>query len=128
LPIAAEAALKLKETAVLHAEAFSGAEVMHGPLQLVGSGFPVLALRPRDAAYESMGDVVTRLGAVGGQVFVAESGAAGTGRLPFRPSGDALLDPLAMLLSFYGVAERVARARGHDPDKPTKLRKVTETL
>jgi glucosamine--fructose-6-phosphate aminotransferase (isomerizing) len=33
-----------------------------------------------------------------------------------------------MLLTFYGVAERVARARGHDPDSPSKLRKVTETM
>jgi glutamine---fructose-6-phosphate transaminase (isomerizing) len=128
LPIALEAALKLKETAVLHAEAFSGAEVMHGPLQLLHTGFPVLAFRPRDAAYAAMGDSVARLQATGGTVLSAEEGPAAPGRLPFLPTGHTLLDPLAMLLSFYGLAEQVARARGHDPDKPSHLRKVTETV
>jgi glucosamine--fructose-6-phosphate aminotransferase (isomerizing) len=128
LPIAAEAALKLKETAVLHAEAFSGAEVMHGPLQLVESGFPVLAFRPDDAAHAAMGDTIARIASAGGEVFAAEPGGTAPGRLPFKPSGHPFLDPLAMLASFYRVAEAVARGRGHDPDKPTQLRKVTETL
>jgi glucosamine--fructose-6-phosphate aminotransferase (isomerizing) len=128
LPVAAEAALKLKETAMLHAEAFSGAEVMHGPLQLVEAGFPVVAFRPRDAAYEAMGDAVSRLGSTGARVFVAESGEPRSGRLPLSPSGHPLLDSLVMLLSFYAFAEQVARQRGHDPDRPSRLRKVTETL
>jgi glucosamine--fructose-6-phosphate aminotransferase (isomerizing) len=127
LAIAAEVALKLKEVAMLHAEAFSGAEVMHGPLQLVESGFPILALRPRDAAYEAMGEAVTRLGRAGAELFVAEEGTARPGRLPFSPSGHPLLDPLVMLLSFYALAEQVARRRGLDPDRPSRLRKVTET-
>lgn len=128
LPIAIEAALKLKETAVLHAEAFSGAEVMHGPLQLLREGFPVLAFRPRDAAHAAMGDTIARLAAAGGRVFACEQGEAGVGRLRFSETGHRLLDPLAMLLSFYRLAERVARARGHDPDRPSLLRKVTETM
>jgi len=128
LPIAAEAALKLKETAVLHAEAFSGAEVMHGPLQLVGSGFPVLAFHPRDDAYDAMEEAILGLARAGGQVFAAEAGVPTHGRMSVPASGAPLLDPLAMLLAFYGVAERVARKRGHDPDRPTKLRKVTETM
>jgi glucosamine--fructose-6-phosphate aminotransferase (isomerizing) len=127
-PIAAEAALKLKETAMLHAEAFSGAEVMHGPLQLVEPGFPVIAFRPEDAAYDAMGEATRRLKATGAKLFVAEAGAAAKGRLGVRPTGHPLLDPLAMLLSFYGLAEQVARARGHNPDNPSRLRKVTETV
>lgn len=125
LPIAFEAALKLKETAMLHAEAFSGAEVMHGPLQLVDRGFPVVAFRPKDASHHAMGVAVERLRGAGASVFVAEAAA---GALGFRPSGHALLDPIAMLASFYQVAESVARARGHDPDRPSRLRKVTETM
>ena len=128
LPIAAEAALKLKETAMLHAEAFSGAEVMHGPLQLVEAGFPVIAFRPHDAAYAAMGEAVERLRSTGAEIFVAEAGPPQRGRLPLSPSGHPLLDPLAMLLSFYALAEQVARARGHDPDRPSRLAKVTETL
>lgn len=128
LPIAFEAALKLKETAVLHAEAFSAAEVMHGPLQLVDEGFPVLAFRPRDAAYGSMGPALDRLGGASGRLFVAEDGEPAPGRLPAKPTRHPLLDPLPMLTSFYGLAEEVARARGHDPDRPSRLRKVTETV
>ncbi len=130
LPIAAEAALKFKETAVLHAEAFSGAEVMHGPLQLLGPGFPVLAFRQGDASRTAMDDSVARLRANGGRVFVAsaDAAAAGPDRLPVAATGHPGLDPLAMLLSFYAFAERVARARGHDPDRPSRLRKVTETI
>jgi glucosamine--fructose-6-phosphate aminotransferase (isomerizing) len=127
LPISFEAALKLKETAVLHAEAFSAAEVMHGPLQLVDEGFPVLAFRPRDAAHESMGPALERLGGASGRLLVAEDGPAAAGRLPARPTRHPLLDPLPMLTSFYLLAEEVARARGHDPDRPSRLRKVTET-
>jgi glucosamine--fructose-6-phosphate aminotransferase (isomerizing) len=127
LAIAAEAALKLKETASLHAEAFSGAEVMHGPLQLVGNGFPVIAFRPGDAAFDVMGAAAARLESTGGKVFVAEPGLAQPGRLPLKPSGHALLDPLCMLTSFYLLTEEVARARGHDPDRPNRLKKVTET-
>jgi glucosamine--fructose-6-phosphate aminotransferase (isomerizing) len=127
-PIAAEAALKLKETAMLHAEAFSGAEVMHGPLQLVEPGFPVIAFRPEDAAFDAMGEATRKLSAAGANLFIAEAGPAVPGRLPLQPTGHALLDPLAMLLSFYGLAEQVARARGHDPDRPSRLKKVTETV
>jgi glucosamine--fructose-6-phosphate aminotransferase (isomerizing) len=127
-PVAQEAALKLKETAVLHAEAYSSAEVMHGPLQLVAPGFPVIALRPSDAAHGPMGDTIARLTAVGAKVFTAEAGLAAAGRLPVATTGHAFLDPLAMLTAFYGLAEKVARARGHDPDRPTQLRKVTETV
>lgn len=127
-PIAVEAALKLKETAMLHAEPFSGAEVMHGPLQLVKPGFPVLAFRPQDAAFAEMGSAIQRIKNAGGTVLVAEQGAPQPGRLAFVPCAHTLLDPVVMLTSFYDLAERVAQARGYDPDRPSNLRKVTETL
>ncbi|MFO0344835.1 MAG: SIS domain-containing protein [Labrys sp. (in: a-proteobacteria)] len=127
-PIAQEAALKLKETAVLHAEAYSSAEVMHGPLQLVGAGFPVIALRPADAAFASTGETLRRIAAAGGRVFAAEVGDAAPGRLPSMSTGHPFLDPLPMLASFYRLAEAVARDRGHDPDAPSQLKKVTETI
>ncbi len=117
---------------MLHAEAFSGAEVMHGPLQLLQPGFPVMAFGQGDASRPAMRDSIARLSAVGGQVFTVEPvgrGSAGTGRdLGAAATGHPALDPLAMLLSFYVFAEKLARARGHDPDRPSHLRKVTETL
>lgn len=130
LPIAAEAALKLKETAVLHAEAFSGAEVMHGPLQLLHPGFPVIAFAQHDASREAMAGSIDRLRAAQGRVFEVSAGGtpAGADHLPVPATGHAALDPLAMLLPFYALAERVSRARGHDPDRPSLLRKVTETI
>lgn len=127
-PLAAEAALKLKETAVLHAEAFSGAEVMHGPLQLLDEGFPVLALRQPDASSDAMDGAIGRLRGAGGRVFVAGPGIAGEDVLPTAATRHGSLDPLAALTSFYTFAEQVARARGHDPDRPSQLRKVTETV
>lgn len=128
LAVAAESALKLKETAMLHAEAFSGAEVMHGPLQLVDDAFPVILYRPRDAAFAAMGDAAARLRSVGGEVFVAEENGASDHHLPFTAAKHPLLDSLGLLVSFYGLAERVARERGHDPDHPARLKKVTETV
>jgi glutamine---fructose-6-phosphate transaminase (isomerizing) len=125
LPMAAEAALKLKETAVLHAEAFSGAEVMHGPLQLLEPGFPVIAFAQGDASRDAMRASTAKLAAAGGHVFTV---AVEGGDLPAAPTGHPLLDPLPMLLGFYGFAEKLARSRGHDPDRPSHLRKVTETV
>lgn len=129
LPIAGEAALKLKETSVLHAEAFSGAEVMHGPLQLLRPGFPVLAFRPADAAFHAMGDTIESIGQAGGRVFTAgsESGG-GPDALATAATGHWALDPLSILVSFYRFAEALSRARGYDPDRPAHLSKVTKTV
>jgi glucosamine--fructose-6-phosphate aminotransferase (isomerizing) len=112
LGIAQEAALKLKETCGLHAEAFSAAEVQHGPMALVGQGFPVLAFSQADdtrASVESMA-----------REFVARS-------LPLV-AAHPVVEPLLMIQSFYRLAESLARARGLDPDTPPHLRKVTETV
>src|SRR5512147_266968 len=68
-PIAMEAALKLKETASLHAEPYSAAEVLHGPIQIVHEGFPVLLLRQRDAAGDSLDHCAAQLAAAGARVF-----------------------------------------------------------
>ncbi len=129
LPIAAEAALKLKETCVLHAEAFSGAEVMHGPLQLLEDGFPVIAFRQADPSRDAMADSIGRLRALGGRVFeVSVEDLGQPDHLGAAAAGHPALDPLTMLLSFYAFAESLSRARGHDPDRPSHLRKVTETV
>ena len=128
LPIAAEAALKLKETSALHAEAFSSAEVLHGPLQLLQPGFPVLAFTPKDAAFEAMQASIARLGEAGGRVFSVSPGFAGGTTLPAAETGHPPLDSLPMLLSFYRFAEALSRQRGFDPDRPSLLSKVTKTV
>ncbi|KQT42983.1 aminotransferase [Aureimonas sp. Leaf454] len=127
LAVACEAALKLKETAALHAEAFSGAELLHGPVTLVEPGFPVLAFLPDDAARAGLREICARLSASGAPLFTIGEAGHGT-RLPHAPTGHALTEPLSMLVSFYRFVEILARARGLDPDRPRGLTKVTETF
>jgi glucosamine--fructose-6-phosphate aminotransferase (isomerizing) len=128
LAIANEAALKFKETCAMHAEAYSAAEVMHGPLALVGPGFPILALAARDASEPSMAEAADALVGKGATVFATTALARAAHRLPFAPTGHPLTDPLALIVSFYAFVEAFARHRGLDPDQPPNLRKVTETL
>lgn len=125
--VASEAALKFKETSLLHAEAYSGAEILHGPVSLVDAGFPVFAFVPADAARPGLIEMTRHLEAKGARLFVAGEGAAGR-RLPSVATGHPLTEPLAMLTSFYGFVEAVSRARGLDPDVPRGLSKVTETV
>jgi glucosamine--fructose-6-phosphate aminotransferase (isomerizing) len=111
----------------VHAEAYSAAEVMHGPLALVGPGFPVLALAARDASEPSMVDACEGLAGKGASVFVTSDAAGKAHHLPFAATGHPLTDPLALIVSFYAFVEAFARHRGLDPDAPPNLRKVTET-
>jgi glucosamine--fructose-6-phosphate aminotransferase (isomerizing) len=126
--MANEAALKFKETCGLHAEAYSAAEVMHGPLALIGPDFPVLALAARDASEPSVAEAADSLAAKGAAVFVTSALAKHAVRLPHVATGHPLTDPLPLIVSFYMFVEALARHRGLDPDTPPNLRKVTETL
>lgn len=128
LAIAMEAALKFKETSILHAEAFSSAEVQHGPMSLVQGGFPVLAFLQDDAARPGLLDTVARLAAQGGRVFLVGGEAPGAVTLPVPATGHPLTDSIAAITGFYRFVEALSRARGLDPDNPPHLRKVTETL
>ena len=129
LAIAAEAALKLKETCAIHAEAYSAAEVLHGPVELVGPGFPVIAFLPSDAAREGMLTTLARLAAAGAEVIAVEAGGADDAyRLATAPIELALLEPIVMIHRFYRLAEALARRLGRDPDHPRNLHKVTETV
>ncbi|CAM3072401.1 SIS domain-containing protein [Paracoccus nototheniae] len=128
IAIAQEAALKLKETSGLHAEAYSAAEVLHGPAAIVQAGFPVLALGVDDAALPHLGQTAERLAAQGADVFVTGADVAGARRLPDLAGLHPLIAPLALIVSFYACVEALSRRRGFDPDTPPHLRKVTETL
>lgn len=127
LAVAQEAALKFKETCGLHAEAFSAAEVRHGPMALVGPRFPVLALVGDDAGRPSVEAAIAAFGAQGATVLVADA-AARTGGIHL-PAVDAhpLLQPIVVAQSFYRLVEQLARRRGFDPDRPQYLAKVTKT-
>ena len=128
LPIALEAALKLKETCAIHAEAFSSAEVLHGPAALITPGFPVIAFVPQDEARESMLETVKRLSDMGAKILAFDSNEAIAGPLAMPLPQHTMLAPLPMLHVFYTLAEAAARRRGRDPDHPPHLKKVTVTV
>jgi glutamine---fructose-6-phosphate transaminase (isomerizing) len=127
--VAAEAALKLKETSAIHAEAFSSAEVLHGPAGVIESGFPVLAFAPDDAAREGFFDTLDRLASFGAAVLVIDYQTHARWQTVMAlHGGHPLLTPIVALHAFYRIAEATARRRGRDPDQPPHLTKVTETL
>jgi glutamine---fructose-6-phosphate transaminase (isomerizing) len=128
LAIAGEAALKFKETCGIHAEAYSAAEVMHGPVRIVEGGFPLLVLASRDAAESSVAGMADKLAAQGALTFVTSERASAARSLPFAVSGHPLTDALLLVVSFYGFVEALSRRRGFDPDRPPHLKKVTETV
>jgi glutamine---fructose-6-phosphate transaminase (isomerizing) len=127
--VAAEAALKLKETSAIHAEAFSSAEVLHGPAGIIRPGFPVLAFAPADAARPRFFDTLERLAAFGAAPLLVDiEPHQRWPTLVALDGGHPLLTPIVALHAFYRVAESTARRRGRDPDQPPHLKKVTETL
>jgi len=126
--MANEAALKFKETCQIHAESYSSAEVLHGPVSIIEPGFPVLALASRDAAEPAVLEVAKAMADIGADVFVTSDHVNPAQRLGFAATGHPLTDPLALIVSFYSFIERLARERGINPDTPRNLKKVTETI
>jgi glucosamine--fructose-6-phosphate aminotransferase (isomerizing) len=152
LGAAQEIALKCKETCGLHAEAFSSAELRHGPYALLGPGFPALLLAQRDATragVEALSVELARRGltvmiagaedagaqAIGTQTIGAQAvsaqtlGARGAGAI-LLPAVEATAEiaPILLVQSAYRLIATLAVRRGFDPDRPAHLRKVTETV
>ena len=125
---AQEAALKFKETCGLHAEAFSSAEVKHGPMAIVGPDFPVLVFAQDDDIGAGTAAVAAEFQARGAPVWLARPGASGPGVLPLPASPHPACTPILTVQAFYGAANALSIARGHDPDVPPHLNKVTETV
>ncbi len=130
-PLAREAALKLKETCVISAEAFSAAEFAHGPIILIEPGFPVLAFQARDATasgtLERYRDLQTR----GAELILIGDDVPDLGatiRLPTTATGHALTDPIPAMIAAYFFAAHLSLAKGLNPDAPRSLSKVTKTF
>lgn len=127
LAVAAEAALKFKEVCGIQAEAYSAAEVQHGPMALVEAGFPMLVLAPRGPAQPGLLLLAEQMRERGASVLLAApAGTAGVD-LPLVASAHVDLDPIPMAQTFYRMVEGLARARGLDPDRPRHLAKITRT-
>lgn len=127
LAVAQETALKLKETCALHAEAFSAAEVRHGPMTIVGPGFPILAFATSDSAGDAVRDVTAEFRRRGAEIYLADPRGGETVRLEALTAHPAI-EPILMLQSFYRLANALSVRRGLDPDAPPHLAKVTRTL
>ncbi len=127
LAIAQEAALKLKETSGIQAEAFSSAEVRHGPMELIDRDYPLLVFAPRGPEQAGLLQLARDMQARGARVLLAAPGDVPEATLPLAPTAHAALDPIAAILSFYVMAAGLAAARGRNPDAPRHLNKVTET-
>lgn len=128
---AREAALKLMETSYISAQAFSGADLLHGPMAMVDAQVPVLAVMAEGVGGEAMQPVMPRLRELRADVFCVGSAAA----VAECAAGIALpagvpepVSPVLEILPFQMLARHLAVARGGDPDAPRGLRKVTETL
>ncbi len=130
-PTAREAALKLMETSYLSAQAFSGADLMHGPLAVIDTQVPVLAVVADGPGGNAMGPVLERLIDVGADVFTVGTQAAvskSTSGLVLPANVPEEISPILEILPFQQLAMHLAVARGGNPDAPRGLRKVTETL
>ncbi|GJG99334.1 SIS domain-containing protein [Paraburkholderia terrae] len=128
LAIAQEAALKLKETSGIQAEAFSSAEVRHGPMELIDRDYPLLVFAPRGPEQAGLLQLARDMQARGARVLLAADPAdVPEATVPLVSTAHAALDPIAAILSFYVMAAGLAAARGRNPDAPRHLMKVTET-
>ncbi len=136
-PIAQEAALKFKETSSLHAEAFSGAEIMHGPFALIKRGYPVLVFAEDDKSLEGVVNLSKKIKALGGKIILScpknilpkkKLNDIASLVLPMPESVHRLCDPLMIIQAFYPMVARLAVSRGYDPDAPKNLKKITETV
>lgn len=130
-PTAREAALKLMETSYMSAQAFSGADLMHGPLAMVDAQVPVLTVVADGPGGRAMREVLPRLTGAGADVFTvgtAEAVAASTSGVVLPAGLPEELSPIVEILPFQQLAMHLAVARGQNPDAPRGLLKVTETL
>ncbi|NUR27101.1 MAG: SIS domain-containing protein [Catenulispora sp.] len=128
-PTAREAALKLMETSYLAALAFSGADLLHGPLAMADPDVPVLAVLGTGPGSTAMADVLHRLGERRADVVTIGSGqvAEASARLAV-PAVDERYAALLDNLPLQRLALAIALGRGENPDAPRGLKKVTETL
>jgi glucosamine--fructose-6-phosphate aminotransferase (isomerizing) len=127
LAAAQEIALKFKETCGMHAEAFSSAELRHGPYTLLGKGFPALLFAQRDATLSGLETLARELGRRGVPVLLAGSNVPGATLLPTMDAAPEIA-PILLVQSAYRMIASLAVRRGLDPDHPPHLRKITETV
>ena len=127
-PIAMEGALKLKEISYIHAEAYPAGELKHGPLALVTSAMPVVAVAPNDSLLEKLKSNLQEVRARGGVLYVLADADSRLGNsegvhVIRMPEHYGALSPLLHVVPLQLLAYHTACARGTDVDKPRNLAK-----
>ncbi len=127
-PVALEGALKLKEISYIHAEAYPAGELKHGPLALVDSSMPVVAIAPNDALIEKLKSNLQEVRARGGELYVVADAdshiESSEGIHVLRlPEHAGLLSPIVHTIPLQLLAYHTAVIRGTDVDKPRNLAK-----
>jgi glucosamine--fructose-6-phosphate aminotransferase (isomerizing) len=126
-----EIALKIRELSGLLFEAYSAADLMHGPVAAVSPGWPVIAVAPSGPAHASMADAIEGIALRGSRLLVISDDEALLARaevaLPLVGGVPEWLSPLIAVVPGQLAAMRLARLRGIDLDRPLGLAKVTLT-
>ena len=127
-PIALEGALKLKEISYIHGEAYPAGELKHGPLALVDSRMPVVAIAPNDALLEKLKSNLQEVRARGGELYVIADADSqietSDGIHVLRlPEYAGLLSPIVHTIPLQLLAYHTAVIRDTDVDKPRNLAK-----
>jgi glucosamine--fructose-6-phosphate aminotransferase (isomerizing) len=127
-PVALEGALKLKEISYIHAEAYPAGELKHGPLALVTSQMPVVAIAPNDALLSKLESNLQEVRARGGELFVFADAdtrieSAEGVHVIRMPEHYGALSPILHVVPLQLLAYHTAVARGTDVDKPRNLAK-----
>jgi len=127
-PVAMEGALKLKEISYIHAEAYPAGELKHGPLALVDSEMPVVAVAPNDDLLEKLQSNLEEVRARGGRLYVfghskAHNQDANIARFIELPEVPELIAPLIYSIPLQLLAYHVAILKGTDIDHPRNLAK-----
>ncbi|MBC7427801.1 MAG: SIS domain-containing protein [Bacteriovorax sp.] len=127
LSFALEAALKFKETCAIQAEAFSAAEIQHGPQALIENGYPLIVFANRGPALHSMLELAEDMRLRGAKVILAAPSFVKEKDLEIYSAQCEDLDILSAAQSFYLMIEELSRSLGLNPDEPKHLSKVTKT-
>jgi glucosamine--fructose-6-phosphate aminotransferase (isomerizing) len=127
-----EIALKIKELTRIVAEPYSSADFRHGPIAMVGQGFPVLVVAPSDTVSDDIRGLVGDLTGLGAELLLISEDEAvlQQAQLPLSlpPNIPEWLTPLVAVLPGQLFSLALAEAKGLNPDQPAGLKKVTETL
>lgn len=126
-----EIALKLKELNYLVVEAYSPADFMHGPIAVVGSGFPALIVAPSGKMFDTMRDFTLGLKSRGAELLIISDRqdllAEAVTPLPLPEGTPEWLSPIVAIVPGQLFALHLTLIKGNDPDQPQGLQKVTYT-